>query len=96
MGSFPKGHIHFPLQKFNPLNGRILISLILTIHLFSNVLRTADVLPCLFWVEVLFVLSPLLFHSSVGIYIPWVTKFSAPEFSFHPLKIGPTSFNGAR
>ncbi len=94
MGNISKGQVHFLLLKFHSLTGLVPIGLFLTFHLLINSLRTVGVLPYqlsidainnlpfLFWIEVLFILIPLLFHSVMGFYIAWVAKINVVRYRY--------------
>lgn len=94
MGNISKSQAHFFLLKLHSLTGLVPIGLFLTFHLAINSLRTVGALPYqlsidainnlpfLFWIEILFILIPLLFHSVMGFYIAWIAKINVVRYRY--------------
>ncbi|MBT4375671.1 MAG: succinate dehydrogenase, partial [Nitrospina sp.] len=76
-----KDQIHYLILKTHSLTGLIPVGAFLVLHFSINSLRTVGVwpyqisidiinnLPFLMWIEVGFIIIPILFHSLVGFYI---------------------------
>ena len=76
-----KDRIHYPVLKTHSLTGLVPVGAFLVIHFSINSLRTVGVwpyqvsidiinnLPFLIWIEIGFILIPILFHSLIGFHI---------------------------
>ena len=81
MANVTRDQIHFLIFKLHSLTGIVPIGAFLVLHFSINSLRTVGVwqyqlsidvinnLPFLLFIEITFIIIPILFHSLVGFYI---------------------------